>query len=43
VLVAARIYIQLRWLGAQQGRLPEREYTGFLEALHRYASEMELI
>ena len=43
VLVAARIYIQLRWLGAQQGRLPEPEYTGFLEALHRYASEMELI
>jgi len=43
VLVAARIYIQLRWLGAQQGLLPEPEYSGFLEALHSYASEMELI
>jgi thiamine kinase-like enzyme len=40
-LCAARIYLQLRWLGDQQARLPE--YACYLDALRRHAEEMELI
>lgn len=40
-LCAARVYIQLRWLGDQQARLPE--YAPYLDALHTYAGDMGLI
>jgi hypothetical protein len=40
-LGAARIYIQFRWLGDRQARLPD--YTTYLDALHRYAGDMGLI
>ena len=41
VLVAARIYIQFRWLGDPRARL--KEYNHYLDALHTYAGEMGLI
>jgi hypothetical protein len=40
-LCAARIYIQFRWLGDQQARLPE--FACYLDALHAQAEEMGLI
>lgn len=40
-LCAARLYIQLRWLGDPQARLPE--YASYLDALQQYAKDMELI
>ena len=40
-LCAARIYVQFRWLGDQQACLPA--WSSYLEALHEYAEEMELI
>ena len=40
-LVAARIYLQFRWLGDPQARLPE--YATYLDALHKYADDMGLI
>jgi thiamine kinase-like enzyme len=41
VLSAARIYVQFRWLGDPQARLPE--WACYLEALHEHAEEMGLI
>ena len=40
-LLAARIYVQFRWLGDQRARLPE--CACYLEALHEHAEEMGLI
>jgi thiamine kinase-like enzyme len=40
-LCAARIYIQFRWLGDQQARLPE--CACYLDVLRKYAQEMGLI
>lgn len=41
VLSAARVYVQFRWLGDQQARLPE--WACYLESLHEHAEEMGLI
>lgn len=40
-LNAARIYVQFRWLGDRQARLPA--WSGYLDALQGYAKELGLI